>query len=352
MSFSGGMLGDLTNGDCAAVEGVSAADLELFSSVAVDSAAKLQSDMDNLHQYGAESLIIDPDVERYGEQVGEVFSNWNRPSLLSLVHLAVDIFDLDKGADVTSAAYACAVLGEIENPQAFHGNEHYRKVLLLLLSLLQTHNQHYAGSDLELNVQELAMIIAAACVHDVGHDGKGNGRGSDHIPYRLERGSYQHVEPYLKHLNIDQEICERILVLLLCTDVSSPEPGKILSPVDKMVAQYGKWFMSNEKSEPALPQELSILKADKKLSVMTVLLHTADIAISAGLSYERLKEESKLLQEETGLDIIGTPEGYQLFMQAIGKNILLSQAGQTLYQNSYDGIMQSIEKDLQKTTVG
>ena len=360
MSFVRDILGSLLKGEAQALDGVSAKDagtvvdgispmdLELFSAVAVDAAAKLQTDIENLRQHGADNLITSPDLVRYGEQVGDVFSHWNRPSLLSLVHLAVDIFDLDKAADVTSAAYACAILGEIENPQAFHGNEHYRKVLLLLLSLLYAHNKHYAGSDLELDAQELATIIAAACVHDVGHDGKGNGKGSDHVPYRLERGSYNYVEPYLKHLGIAPEICERILVLLLCTDVSSPDPGQTLSPVDQMVAQYGCWFSANQNINPDLPEELSILKDDQKLSAMSVLLHTADIAISAGLSYERLKEESKLLQEETGLDIIGTPEGYRLFMRAIGKNILLSEAGRRLYQTSYDTIMQAIEKDLQE----
>ena len=252
----------------------------------------------------------------------------------SLYALCVDTFEnlnLTPSPDFYHMVMMAAFLGEMNNDQPYHDNTHFKKVLLHLICIIKAHNTIFLGGSKALKDDEICMLIAAACIHDIGHDGMGNIVKGVHIPHRLERRSFEYAKPFLALVGMnDEAVLNKLLVMLLTTDVSPLDDPA--NPMHQMKAAYRFHYLGEGKRAHSLhlADELDILEKDPRLATMCLLLHEADIATSAGLNYEVTKYETSLLREEFCGDQ-GKPSHIIDFLNQICSRRFLSDAGQKLY---------------------
>lgn len=253
------------------------------------------------------------------------------PSLCALACFALDRLTPDLAPDVYQSCLLAALLGSVTNPLPYHNNLHYTKVLLQLLRMIRAHNNLYEATSYELSQNEIAWLMIAACMHDLGHDGTGNTVRGMHTRSRTELHSLAIFTPYVAALGFDTQ-AEEILdlsAIILGTDVTPVgDPG---SPAMQMKAAYRSHVTDEAHKNPLhLDEPLNRLEHDKKLSLMALLLHEADLATSAGLTYEISQFETILIHKEHKLPP-ARPQHVIAFLKNICQRKFLSDAGQKLY---------------------
>lgn len=253
------------------------------------------------------------------------------PSLLAMCIFTLEKLNITPAQDTLNMMIMSAVLGEVENTVPYHDNMHYRKVLVQMIRLICVHNDIYAGTSRALDDKEICELLTAACLHDIGHDGEGNVIKGVHIEGRLERLSYDYALPYLTAVGCtDEKTLGKLLVMLLTTDVSPlNDPG---NPMQQMKAAYRFHFLGEKARTHTLnlSGNIEVLEKNPKLATQCLLLHEADIATSAGLSYEVTKYETSLLMREFK-DDTAHPSNVVDFLKQICQRAMLSEAAQKLY---------------------
>ena len=268
------------------------------------------------------------------------------PSLTALAIAAMQEFNITE-ADFTHAVLMATILGEVEHDQPYHNNNHFRKVLLQTIRVIGAHNNIYSGTELELNTQQIALLLSAAAIHDLGHDGTGNTLEGVHQPSRLELRSFELAKPYLEAAGLQgQEYFDLLKVLLVATDVSPMNDPK--SPTNQMKSAYRFHFMGEDKNfhRIHLSSDLRILEKDKSAALMACLLQEADIATSAGLAYEVTEFESASIFKEMEIEEV-RPQQIINFLNDICQKSFLSGAGQKLYGENITRIYLQAEKAVQ-----
>lgn len=270
------------------------------------------------------------------------------PSLAALSINALENYAINPGEDMVLALLMAAVLGEVENDLSYHNNMHYRKVLLQTIRMIAVHNDIYAGTKHAFDDSEVALLLMSACVHDLGHDGQGNTVKGVFQQSRMERKSFDYARPYLEACGIVEEsILKKIYVMLLCTDVTPL--GDLGNPSNQMKAAYRFHFMGDKHKLDTLnlDPDLDILQKNEKLCLMGLLLHEADIATSAGVSYTVTKYETSIYRREV-CDDDATPEHVVQFLDKICQRKMLSDAGQKLFGANLARIYALAEDDVSK----
>jgi len=267
------------------------------------------------------------------------------PHLPSFCIEAVSQLSLSLTRDLECALMMACVLGEIPNDLPYHNNMHVRKVMWQLLRLISAHNHIMQDTAYELQPRQIALLMMAAAVHDYGHDGRGNIIKGVLEPSRLERLSLDGALPLLKAAGLDEPAYLNALnVMVLGTDVSPPEDPA--NPMKQMKAAYRHHFHGEYPDSPLnLDEELKPLERDKMMALMSLLLHEADIATSAGLNYEITQYETFLLHEELGRPA-PRPSDIIAFLNQICQRRFLSHAGQELYAANMARILALAEEDL------
>lgn len=264
-----------------------------------------------------------------------LYRHWHtQPESSSLT--ALSLFGLDLCAPGASlqqikAVLAASVLGEIENTLPYHNNIHYRKVLLQTLRMIRAHNNIYLGTARALSTDQMVLLMIVACIHDLGHDGQGNTVRGVWQAGRLERKAYDLALPYLQACGYDNvNDLERLRVMLLCTDVTPA--GDPISAAAQMKAAYRHHFMGFKGRFQTLnlDPELKRLETDEDLTLMSLILHEADVATSAGLTYDMTAYETALLMQEMGAET-ARPQHVMDFLNLICQRQMLTIAGQELY---------------------
>ncbi len=214
----------------------------------------------------------------------------NEPSLTSILMRAADHFNMSE-ADRKMLAVA-GILGSYETDLDYHNAEHNRKVVLGALRL--------ATASKDLSSHDIAKLLTAAAIHDFGHDGKGNGIGAEHVPYRLEKQSVILARPYFEEIGVAESDLEDIKTMIYGTDVTPL--GKPDSPA-RRVAE-GKDF----------PKELERLEGhendnDKAILLkLSRMLGAADILFSSSMTMEETISQTRKFGRELGKGEMSTEE--------------------------------------------
>lgn len=253
------------------------------------------------------------------------------PSVAAMCAYACDRLAAGASMSLKSALMMAAILAEIDHPHAYHNNMHFRKVVLQTLRMIVVHNNIFEDTERALDAAQILTLMIAACIHDLGHDGQGNTVRGQYEQSRLERRSLYLAMPYLVRAGLqDEKIIAAIRVMILCTDVTPlGDPANLQSQAK---AAYRYHYLGDKQKIRSLnlDQDIEALEKDADLALMTVLLHEADIATSAGLSYALTKYETLLLHAE----IEGEPPRPSHivdFLNKICQRSMISDAGQKLY---------------------
>lgn len=233
-----------------------------------------------------------------------------------------------------------AVLGETPHTLPYHNNLHFRKVLLHAARLIGAHNE-------PLPVRDIALLLIAACIHDLGHDGSGNvGADGTYAPGRLERRSVEYAAPYLRAAGLDEASLADLETMIVCTDAARPDNPAC--PLTQMRAAAMVHFGPQQTGhQPGAGGEIySTLKARRDLALLALFLHEADIMNSAGVSCEQTGlETTQFKQESRGHQ--ARPSDVLEFLGTICRGGFISEAGRTLGQSAYETIRARAQADFE-----
>lgn len=260
----------------------------------------------------------------YGDLATNILKKWEgrgEPSLACILYKASEKFCFN--SQQRAAVLVAAMLGTDETGLAYHNAPHNRKVVLQAIRLA------VAG---DLKPDYAVKLFIGAAIHDLGHDGKGNMADGKHMPFRLEKQSFECARPYLKAAGLSDHDMDDIRAIILATDVSPL--GTEHSPT--WIVAKGTW---NE-----LPQELARLKDRPDLQRLARMLAVADVAPSAALSKEFSHLESgKIAAEFKGQN---TATGFDLFSKAVAPAFDLSEA-RKVYGDTPDRVREGMPGYLQ-----
>lgn len=304
--------------------------------------AQFMKDESWLDTSDVDSVIFNPVPNDFGQRITDILKSWPSPSVTSLALYALEKLKISSIAPVFKGVIAGAVLSDIENKLPYHGNDHYKKVLLLTIRQIVAHNEQ-APKHQKFSPHQMGLMMIAAIIHDLNHDGKGNGNGDDHVPFRLEQQSFDTAKPYLKAAGLSDSDLRDIEIMVLCTDVTPLGQPNAPSNLLKQMFLYQE---GRQAAPPSLPMKLSRLIGRPDLIRMAMVVESADIGVSAGLSFEQAMKESRSLAEETGIESLATVESLSSFVKNSGDIILTTSAGQKVFGSSYNDIKKSCDQKI------
>ena len=247
------------------------------------------------------------------------------------------------------AMLVASVLAEVPNDLPYHNNLHYRKVLLHVIRMIVAHNNKiFKDTAHSLDKMDIAKLIIAACVHDIGHEGKGNIIDRKYHMAMVEKRSFFYAYQYLKASGLDEAMLADIKAMIITTDVSPF--GDPISPVNQLRVAYEYHFgmeeedTKDDEEETKMSEELSVLMEDSHLCLLCVMLQEADIMNSAGVDYNITLSESIAISEEIGLSH-SLPEDILLFLETVCRRRFLSDAARFLAEDNLEAITVRVVKD-------
>jgi hypothetical protein len=297
--------------------------------------AALPRDRSWLERSSLEKLIFGEVTETYGLAMTRLFDTWPPPSALALALFLAERFGVTADMAAFPALVNAAILADVESPQAYHNNDHFKKVLLQAARQIATHN-HICAAGARFSPHDAMIMMIAACIHDLGHDGAGNAPGGAHVPYRLERQSFAAARPYLAAAGLGGDDLLNIQAIVLSTDVSPFGSGE--SPARLLRLCYLR-HEGAEGGMPDMPPELARFAHDPHLTRMAMVMAASDIASSSGLSFSEGLRQSRQLARETGVIAFRSVEALLAFVEGdIGRAVLMTQAGAKIYGPGHEAI--------------
>lgn len=298
-------------------------------------------------------LLVGFDTTAYGERAAAVFTRWDKedgggPTLPAMQAYAIEYFGLPVDGAEAKAAMLAAVLGEIPNTLQYHGNEHYRKVMFHTIRLLATQIEGNFPYQPLLYKDDMMKLLTAAAIHDLSHEGGDNLRDGIYAPGYMEQRSFDQARPGFDAINLDPDYCKDIEALIFCTDITFVAGDN--SPCVRMKKIYKHFFLGGlpegESVENMLLGKMRRFEDNPRLSIMAMLLHEADIATSAGLTYDQSKIETINIMGECGLDIAGPDVLLKFLNEQLG-GTMITPAAQKIFAGSMEDIIQQANHDLQ-----
>lgn len=293
-------------------------------------------------------LLFGDDITAYGERCTAVFDRWEKegggPSLTAMMAQAVNHFSLDVAAASIRAAFVSAVLSEIPNTLQYHGNEHYRKVLFHAIRLIAAHNQMPDSTEI-LNRDDIALLLTAACIHDLGHEGGDNACEGVYTPGFMEQKAFDMARPYLEGCDVSSDYLGEMETIVFCTDITFFAGDN--SPCVRMKKIYKHYFWDDDSEDVSLMMmgKLRRYEDNKKLVLMAMFLHEADVATSAGLSYERTIAETVAFLGERGITQAGPRTVLAFLRDQLGET-MFTQAGKALFGSVMTDVIAQAEQDI------
>lgn len=299
-------------------------------------------------------LLFGSDIAAYGPRCTAVFDRWEQgcahagtggcPTLTAMIAQAVQHFALDLDDKAVRAAFVGAVLGEIPNDLEYHGNDHYRKVLFHTIRLLALHNQQAPAAD-QLDDEQIALTLAAACIHDLGHPGGDNAKEGVYAPGLMEQKSFDQARPYLEAAGLSPEQVGQIETLVFCTDITFFAGDN--SPCVRMKKIYKHYFWDDQSEDVSMMMmgKLRRYEDNPKLALMAMMLHEADIGTSAGLSYERTITETVSFLKERSIMLAGPKTVIAFLRDQLGET-MFTTAGKQLFGPAMTDVIAQAEQDI------
>jgi hypothetical protein len=310
--------------------------------------AELDQNLSDLDE--VEELFYGKELAAYGERCATVFKRWDEeggwPSLLAITMRAWDKFSLPQDK-LFKAAILSAIIAEVPNDLQYHGNTHYRKVLLQSIRLAQTNQKLEGEEHVNLSDENIALLLIAAIIHDLGHEGGDNLRDGIYTPGYMEQKAYDIAHPYFEALELERDQCSSLETLVFCTDITFFAGDN--SPCVRMRKIYSYYFI-DDSDETVLNYMIGKLRRfddNKEFTLMAMVLHEADIASSAGLTYEQSIRETIDIFEERYLQTAG-PKGLLAFMKEQLEGGMKTEAGKAVFSSSMDVIMDQAMQDFQE----
>lgn len=297
-------------------------------------------------------LLFGIDIANYGEQASAIFKSWDQgdggPSLPALQAYAIEHFNLPLDGAPTRAAVMAALLAEVPNNLLYHGNAHYRKVMFHTLRLMASQIDGNFPYQPLLYSDDLMKLLVAAAIHDLGHEGGDNLRDGVYTPGYMEQKAFEQACPYFDALNLDKDFARDVEALIFCTDITFTAGDN--SPCVLMKKIYKHFFLGGlplgQDIENMLIGKMRRFEDNPRLSIMAMLLHEADIATSAGLTYEQSKIETVKIMRERGLDTAG-PKVLLKFLVEQLNGTMITPAAQQIFGGQMDLIMKQASAEMQ-----
>ncbi|MFK7839949.1 MAG: hypothetical protein AB8B83_06415 [Bdellovibrionales bacterium] len=286
--------------------------------------------------------------QKSAEDIETLFRAWhinkNPPSLLALCVFALDHLNVSVKPDDMSIVIASAILGQVYNEPSYHNDMHFRKVLAQTIRLIANNNDIFKSTARELNAKDICTLLSAACIHDLDHNGQGNFIKGVHVEGHAEKHSFNIAKPYLQKAGCDNDTLMNIYIMLLTTDVSPMDDPT--NPMMQMKAAYKFHYLGGRDKTHTLnlSTDISKLEKDQKLTSLCILLHEADIATSAAVTYDVTKFETSLIMEEFKKDK-AFPKDVVSFLDDICQRRFLSDAGMRLFSANMARIYALAEED-------
>ncbi len=294
-------------------------------------------------------LLLGEDITEYGSRTAALFASWlaegGCPSLSALAAHAVHYFDLDEDDAVTRGLFMAALIGETPNGLQYHGNDHYRKVLFHAIRMAATHNNLFEGTDMALEPEQVAVLLIAACIHDLGHQGGDNLRGGVYTPGAMEQISFDLARPYLEATGMDSTALGEVETLVFCTDITFFAGDN--SPCLRMKKIYKHYFWEDNSEDISIMTMGKLRRFDENPSLVraAMILHEADVGTSAGLTYEQTIIETINIMEERGLKTAGPRTVLAFLREQLGETFF-TEAGKQLFGPGMSRIIARAEQDI------
>lgn len=295
-------------------------------------------------------LMFGEDLAAYGARCTAVFQRWDEesggPSLLAMIAQAWDRIGLPQDDALVKVAVMAAVLAEVPNSMQYHGNAHYRKVLFHVIRLIGAHNI-VADKSEHLSEEDMAIMLIAGAIHDLGHEGGDNLRDGIYTPGYMEQKAFDMARPYFEELGLSRDQLGVIETLVFCTDITFFAGDN--SPCVRMRRIFSYYFENSgdEKVLDYMMGKLRRFEENRKLSLMAMLLHEADVGTSAGLSYEQSIKETIDIIEERGMKTAG-PKVLLAFMQEQLGGSMKTQASKAVFGPAMEVILDHARQDMER----
>lgn len=296
----------------------------------------------------ASELLFSPDIAAYGPRCAAVFDRWEAaggcPTSTAMISQAIRHFGLDPDDKIVRATFVCAVLAELPNDLEYHGNDHYRKVLFHTIRLLALHNRQ-ADDDKKLDDGQLALTMAAACIHDLGHPGGDNAKEGVYAPGLMEQKSFDYARPYLEAAGLNAEQIGQMETIVFCTDITFFAGDN--SPCARMKKIYKHYFWHDDSEDVTMMMmgKLRRYEDNPLLVLMAMLLHEADIGTSAGLSYERTIAETVSFLRERNITQAGPKTVIAFLRDQLGET-MFTDAGKQLFGPAMAQVIEQAAQDI------
>lgn len=303
---------------------------------AQDIISQLEFDQQNSLKIFEELLSAEAEINKLTAINAGLLTHWaqgNSPSLFAMISAYCKYQKLQLPPALQQALLSAAFLGSFANENAYHNHMHYKKVVLQAMRLVCAHNNLFDDNPhYSLTQSDIALLLIAACVHDLGHDGKGNTVHGVYAPSRLEAQSINLFMPVLAALDYTEESDEAyaIQAMILGTDVTPiNDPA---NPSNQMKAAYRYHFLGGKDKSLTLnlSPDLQPLEQHRKVALLALLLHEADLGTSAGITYDITMQETIAVGQEVGGRAMH-PADIVVFLTDICQRRFLSDAGQKLY---------------------
>lgn len=297
-------------------------------------------------------LLFSDETTAYGDRCTAVFERWEKegggPSLLTLLAMAWDKFSFPKDGNdpLAKCAVMAAIMGEVPNKLQYHGNEHYRKVLFHTIRMIAVQRGLACAKNRLENDNDARLLMIAAAIHDLGHEGGDNLRDGIYTPGYMEQKAYDMVAPYFEALGMDHDQLKTLQTLIFTTDITFFAGDN--SPCVRMRRIYDYFFHDNSNEEVLnyIIGKLRLFDDNPKLALMAMMLHEADIATSAGLSYEQSIKETIDIIEERDMKTAG-PRVLLAFLQEQLEGGMKTESARILFSSAMETIMAQARADFQ-----
>jgi hypothetical protein len=296
-------------------------------------------------------MLAGKDISHYGSEATRHFDKWEAagsgPSLPSIVAFAIDHFGLGAQDPLVKAAFIAAILAEYPNGLPYHGNEHYRKVLFHTIRLMATSNDIAAkGGGVNLSDSDIAKMLAAACIHDLGHKGGDNLRDGVYTPGYMEQRAFNIARPYFAAVGAPDDEMKDVETIVFCTDITFFAGEN--SPCVRMKKIFKHYFWHDDKEDVSalMLGKLRRYEDNLPLVLMAMILHEADIGSSAGLSYDQTIRETLLIMSERGVTTAGPRTVLAFLREQLGET-MFTDAGKQIFGRVMQDVIAQAEADIE-----
>lgn len=295
------------------------------------------------------ATMTEPDIAAYGASVSDIFDGWAEtgggPTMPVMIAAAIKHFGLDENTAAVRGMVMAAILGEMPNGLQYHGNEHYRKVLFHAIRLAAKHKELFAGTKRELSGELIAVLLTAACIHDLGHKGGDNLKEGVYTPGYMEQRSFDIARPYFEALGMDPDRMRDIETIVFCTDITFFAGEN--SPCVRMKKIYKHYFWQDNSEDVStmMMGKLRRFEDSPALVLAAMMLHEADVGTSAGLSYARTIKETIDLMAERGVNKAGPATVLAFLREQLGET-MFTEAGKQIFGPVMAQVIAQAEKDV------